>query len=608
MLQYLHKCKCQTLLTTHIKNHKILINLLKFTNPISNYSSLSHETTKDSTFTVSYLKKTCGLSGKSLIRASSIVFFDSSNRKPNLVLKLFQSYGFSKTQITKIVSSRPNCLLCDAHHILKPKLDLLLSVFGSNAELTRIVSVNPNLVVRSLNKYMIPFLNMLDSLLGSRENTVAAIIRKPRMLSCSASVDFLPNVELLQTLGVPVTRVLCNVGRYGVIGSHRDKFKKAVFEVKKMGFDPLHYSFLNAVTPMLTLSASTWKSKLEAYRSLGFSDNEFVYMFKKQPAFILRSVDKIRETVEFFVGKLRWSPSKMSTAPNIFIYSLEKRVIPRCAVLQALALRNVTNISYTVTVVLPISEKKFLKNYVIKYMDGVPEVMDAYQGKLRFDEYNFPSVRKKQDSAKLLTNVALTPSIPVSQILEVVSRIGATDTQHDKFKKAMLKVKEMGFDPSHYSTYGVKAMASAPASTWKPKFELFRSFGFSDDEFLYMFLKQPLCMSHSTEKIRRALEFFMGKLCWTPSMLSTAPNVLHYSLEKTVIPRCSVLQALWSRKGTKRSYMLTSVLMIKEKAFMEKFVTKYMHEFPEVMDAYQGKLSFDEYNFPSLGNKQVPAS
>ena len=52
-------------------------------------------------------------------------------------------------------------------------------------------------------------------------------------------------------------------------------------------------------------------------------------------------------------------------------------------------LENITRESYRLSTILSLTQRKFLMEYVNAHMDKVPEVMEAYQGKLRFDEYTF---------------------------------------------------------------------------------------------------------------------------------------------------------------------------------------------------------------------------
>lgn len=93
--------------------------------------------------------------------------------------------------------------------------------------------------------------------------------------------------------------------------------------------------------------------------------------------------------MEFFLNKLQWTPLRLSSNPSVLTFSLEKRDIPRCSVLQILGSKNRISESYMLSSILVISEEKFIENFVNAHRDEVLEVMEAYKRKLRFDEYTF---------------------------------------------------------------------------------------------------------------------------------------------------------------------------------------------------------------------------
>ncbi|KAG5514786.1 hypothetical protein RHGRI_035986 [Rhododendron griersonianum] len=112
-------------------------------------------------------------------------------------------------------------------------------------------------------------------------------------------------------------------------------------------------------------------------------------MFKVNPSLISRSDRLIRSTVEFYINKFNWSPSQLSRRAEVLCYSLEKRIIPRCLVVQILLSRDRIHHNVKLYPVLISSENDFLQRYVIEYKDETPEVLDAYQGKMKSAECDF---------------------------------------------------------------------------------------------------------------------------------------------------------------------------------------------------------------------------
>ncbi|KAG2676148.1 hypothetical protein I3760_12G039400 [Carya illinoinensis] len=92
--------------------------------------------------------------------------------------------------------------------------------------------------------------------------------------------------------------------------------------------------------------------------------------------------------------------------------------------------------------------------------------------------------------------------------------------------------------------------------------------------------------------------FFVNKLKMKPSIISKNPNLVQLSLEKRIIPRCSVLQLLMLKGLIKEDTSIVYILKMTEKEFMEKFVSKYQNEVPDVVKANQGKGKIEFQGLP----------
>lgn len=75
------------------------------------------------------------------------------------------------------------------------------------------------------------------------------------------------------------------------------------------------------------------------------------------------------------------SASIICNYPNILLFSLEKRIVPRFAVMQVLMSRCVIQKQLNLYTLLVGSELNFLNKFVTKYEEVVPELLMAYQGK-----------------------------------------------------------------------------------------------------------------------------------------------------------------------------------------------------------------------------------
>lgn len=173
----------------------------------------------------------------------------------------------------------------------------------------------------------------------------------------------------------------------------------------------------------------------------------------------------------------------------------------------------------------------------------------------------------------------------------------------DQFRVTVELIREMGFNPlSTMFIHGVAAVSRFNASTWNEKVALYRSLGWSHREVISAFAKQPYCMVLSEQKIRKAMDYYVKKTQWGPSFVSAHPVLLCLSLEKRVMPRCSVMRVLESKRLETRTSS-AHFLMISEKDFLNKYVIKYKNRAPEVLEAYKVNLEFVESEGESTSAK-----
>jgi mTERF domain-containing protein len=330
-------------------------------------------------FTVSYLINTCGLSPKSALLASRRVAHFENPEKPDSVLNLLNENGFTKTHISKIVRLCPQVLLCDIENTLLPKIEFFRSKRASNSDLHTIVSSNPHLLGRSLNEYIIPSYDLLKSVLLVDEKVLRAFKHSAMV---NIANNMLPNVSLLRELGVPhyvISSFLMNNPRTAF--SNHTKFVGAVNEVKEMGFDPLKTTFVIAIHVFSIIRQPMLESKLEFYKKWGWSKEVALLAFKKQPICMLLSEEKITKAMNFLVNKMGYPSADIARHPTVIFFSLEKRIIPRCSVIQILKAKGLVKFDLCPASFMLPSDKCFLEKYVIKFQDDVPQLLNIYQGK-----------------------------------------------------------------------------------------------------------------------------------------------------------------------------------------------------------------------------------
>ncbi|KAF5954085.1 hypothetical protein HYC85_006941 [Camellia sinensis] len=120
--------------------------------------------------------------------------------------------------------------------------------------------------------------------------------------------------------------------------------------------------------------------------------------------------------------------------------------------------------------------------------------------------------------------------------------------------------------------------------------------GWSEDEILVAFEKNPWFMVASEHKIMRVMEFFVNKMGWDSSFFARSPIHIGFSLEKRIVPRCAVYQVLLSKGLIKNnSFNLTTMLKKPEKWFLTKVVNCNEEEAPELLKLYEEKLALAKF-------------
>ncbi|KAF9591580.1 hypothetical protein IFM89_004634 [Coptis chinensis] len=271
---------------------------------LQNHHLTSFSTTPSSK-TVDYLVHSCGLSLKTAQTLDKKINL-TTTEKPDLVLSVLRSYEMSNAQVAEIVSRVPSILKCDPDKTLKPKTDFLHGLGFSGPEIAKILICDRSFLRRNLERRIIPGSNFLKKFISNHDHLFRAL--KNRISQFDKNLDgVMGNITTLRDYGAQecsIVWILVCQPRALVVKN--DRLKETVEAVIKMGFVPSSGMFRYAVRAKAGVCESGWEAKWQGYRKLGFSDEEIVSVFRKDPYCLMSSVEKIRKGVEFFTRKLRW--------------------------------------------------------------------------------------------------------------------------------------------------------------------------------------------------------------------------------------------------------------------------------------------------------------
>uniref|UniRef100_A0A7N0U2E1 Uncharacterized protein n=1 Tax=Kalanchoe fedtschenkoi TaxID=63787 RepID=A0A7N0U2E1_KALFE len=334
---------------------------------------------KDSAFTVSYLVDSCGFTHEAATAAAA-KFSLKSAEKPDKVLGLLRDYGFAGGDISRLLQHRPELIVTDPELTLRPKLDLLASLGPTQELLVKVVLRCPEILQKSREKSLVPSLEFLRSMLHTDENVLKAMSRCNRLLWFKLPVLLGPNVEFLREVGMPDNLISAFLkDRPSAFLASAARLRVLVDRARQMGFDPKRRGFVEAVSAFAGMSDKTWERKVEVFKKWGWSDDELVSAFKKFPLCMTSSEKKVDAVMDYLVNTMKLDPSFVARTSKLVTLSLEKRIIPRCSIIHWLLSKGVllmqdVNLSNALTV----SEDSFLRTFVTKYVETLPELLDLY--------------------------------------------------------------------------------------------------------------------------------------------------------------------------------------------------------------------------------------
>ncbi|MBA0797699.1 hypothetical protein Gohar_008370, partial [Gossypium harknessii] len=292
----------------------------------------------------------------------------------------------------------------------------------------------------------------------------------------------------------------------------------------------------------------------------GFSNTQIRQIILTRPALLCYDVKKT------FLPKFQFFQSKGVTGPEIsklLVYnprilsrSLEKRIIPCFNQLSKLLQ----------------SDSK-----AITALRRNPYLMVC-----NFDTYVLPNIKTLIDNG-----------VPESNIVTMFNYHPWSFVMlPDRFKEIVKDVKEMGFNPLLVKfLHAVILFRKVSKPAMESKFDVYKKWGWSDDEIWEAFRRYPGVLEASKEKITAILDFLVNEMGFQSLILANHPSVISRSLEKRIVPRALFARELLS-KGLIKDLKFSVVFGTSEKVFVQRFVNQYKDKAPELLKLYEEKLKF----------------
>ncbi|PPE02316.1 hypothetical protein GOBAR_DD00650 [Gossypium barbadense] len=363
----------------------------------------------------------------------------------------------------------------------------------------------------------------------------------------------------------------------------------------------------------------------------GFSQTQIVNLIKRQPTLLLSHTEKtLLPKLEFLysVGFSRLELAKLlSSYPHLLKYSLKKQIIPSFNLLRDLFQsddKTIKAIKRFAGILAYDFESYLYPNMNVLRGIGVPEsnILMLLNRHPRIFLYNpvllkeiveevkgmgINSSRKKflaavhaltsmSKSTYLYPNMNVLRGIgvPESNILMLLNRHPRIFLYNPVLLKEIVEeVKGMGINSSRKKFLAaVHALTSMSKSTLEKKFDVYRRWGWSDQEIHEAFQRYPSCITASEDKIMAIMDFLVNKMGYNSTLIAKQSSVLSRSL-RIIVPRALFAQELLSQ-GLVNDLKLSVLFDTSEKVFIRMFVDRFVNKAPDLLKLYKEKLKISE--------------
>ncbi|KAJ8627196.1 hypothetical protein MRB53_020503 [Persea americana] len=338
-------------------------------------------------FMVDYLIERCGFSRENAINASTSLTALKSPEKPDSVLGFLKKSGFEATHIEKLISSEPRFLASNVEKTLKPKFIFFQELGLSGASFADLVTKCPVLLKCSIDNHIRPKIDFLRTLLQNDDDVIRAIKKSSWLGKRNLHKIIMPNIEILRRYGASDSQISSCLVLYSQMLTHNpDCLEDVTARVEKIGFKCGSPMFFCATHVLSSLSKATLEGKVKMFKSFGWSEEDVFSAFLKAPLFLAVSERKFQASMRFFLDELGCEPSELRSRPMLFMFSLEKRLLPRHNFLKILKSKGLLEEGVNFLSVARLSERLFLKKFVLRYLDDVPDLKETYKGCMKIEK------------------------------------------------------------------------------------------------------------------------------------------------------------------------------------------------------------------------------
>ncbi|PVH62407.1 hypothetical protein PAHAL_3G286300 [Panicum hallii] len=173
----------------------------------------------------------------------------------------------------------------------------------------------------------------------------------------------------------------------GVLGMAPNRIAVIFEDLEALGLPITDPRFVGCFACMSMLKRETIWRRMALYQCFGLSQCQVARAVMTQPQLLNLTDGNIQRKLLFFQDELKIALPQVIALPKILTFSVEKNILPKCAVLSLLMREWKIQRSINLLGSLGVSAKDFSERYVKKYEKDLPDVVRAYEGKLKFEGF-----------------------------------------------------------------------------------------------------------------------------------------------------------------------------------------------------------------------------
>jgi len=283
---------------------------------------------------------------------------------------LLNKVGLTEEEITKTFRRCGYLLYAKSGQNLDEVLELLNSCgLTTLAQMRKVVLCNPYFVFRGVEINIQSKLRLLRTLM--KEEDISRLVYRNSKIFNSGEGRMREAIALLQRLGVEgqaLSQLLAKEPR--LLSVSEEKVTESFKHIEDLGFDKGSKMFAVVLRSILGVRKDSLERRLHCLSSLGFSEKQISQISRRKPMILGLSEENLRRHVDFLVNSVGLPLDdlvKYATLPSL---SLEKRIIPRYRVMEALKSMQEWKKEMISPRIFMSTEKCFLHKYVNKNADS----------------------------------------------------------------------------------------------------------------------------------------------------------------------------------------------------------------------------------------------